>query len=521
MKKMSSLLYREWKISKKNLIPMVIFIVAMAILMWITEISIIESLKKDTFTDSPQTIDAMLIRTLSIMVIMMFTIIPVSEDYSFQADINSGWLTYSYALPVTPFERISAKFIKRTIICTVSTAFALADVWGMCKVSGKPFKEEYIVYAFIFIDVFIFKKCIDSFFILNARNNNELKKATTYSLISFSLIIYAVISRNIDTEKIIKEENSIDDILPELKISCLMWAVPVMIVLIALDFIINCWRMKNAYTGNFLKKKSNTDYCKNTEIKSHGILKGYIYKEFVQNRFAVIFSAFIPLAITAFFVIIYFFTESFTQEENNLSENNFITDGYFNLMILVCGFFTMIAFIPQIFQGEGKKLNACIISYPNGSKQYIYYKYVMVFMLNGIFMIVNIFNQGLINTVYYLLFGKECQNMIFACITAFYFQIFICAVDIPFIVKFGVKKSSIVKISLLILTAIATAIIITFIPETLTDSIFKTIIMIYKGEVNDTLSMIFSFLPYVTALIFVCSYKISYRFFRKGAVSYE
>lgn len=91
-------------------------------------------------------------------------------------DITSGWNTYSYALPVTAFEKAAARYAIKLITSTIGMAAAIAGAAILYAVGGSTPKPGTILSFWLVLDAFLIYDIIYQTIILRAKDKKTLKK---------------------------------------------------------------------------------------------------------------------------------------------------------------------------------------------------------------------------------------------------------------------------------------------------------------------------------------------------------
>ncbi|MDE6032003.1 MAG: ABC-2 transporter permease, partial [Oscillospiraceae bacterium] len=176
-----------------------------------------------------------------------------------------------------------------------------------------------------------------------------------------------------------------------------------------------------------------------------------------------------------------------------------------------------------VFRGDDKKLWAYfVVSTPQGVKGFLYRKYVITVMMNLVYMASGIFADNLLATVNYFATGNELTtSMSSLYILGVFFLMSVSALDIPFTVRYGAKKGSIVKMIIMLSISTAAIMVYSLMPEAIQDKVTQVMIALYNGEANDALMLITSLLPYIILAAFLFSYKIACGVFMKGVNEYD
>lgn len=99
----------------------------------------------------------------------------------------------------------------------------------------------------------------------------------------------------------------------------------------------------------------------------------------------------------------------------------------------------------------------------------------------------------------------------------FFIQLIFAAIDIPFIVRFGVKLGSIIKTVVVISLVLIFTVVFVISPTAVVNT-FDAIGTVFDGEIS---GLVFtSIFPYLAFGLFYFSYKISCAIYMKGVESY-
>ena len=515
-----SLLFREFRLAKKIIFIQAALLLSFMAMVWGMVLS------QDDVAEMLDTVTLMI--TLEAM-------LPVFTDDNFRADINSGWLSYSYSLPIDPLTRVSVRFIQRFSVTFVSILLSLVNSAALCAFVGKPFGFNQIVWHIVFLVMMSLYFLPNQLIILRSRSAAEMKKLQTVAgLTMFGLIVVVIvgifIANGVTFEKLADEEWSID--LPVFTVSSLLWALPLLIILLAVSFFAEYTSLRSAYP-NTKRPQSAKPEKKPAEIiadkpeaapakKTDGAV-GLLYKELKQNRLVFFLTALTPLIMTLFPFAVW----SVDALANHKSVNEWFemsTNIIIRVVMLVGGFFCVSGLMSEVFSGDDKKLWAYfVVSTPQGVKGFIYRKYVIMFMVILTFIISGILAEHLLATVNYFVTGNELTTgLATVYIVIVFLLMFTSALDIPFTVRYGSKKGSIVKTIVMILLLTAVVAVYSLIPEEISSKITEAVISFFNGEANTSLLLIIvCLLPYMAMAAFVFSYRISCKLFLKGANEYD
>lgn len=505
-----SLLFREFKLAKKIIIIQVALLLSFMALVWGMVLS------QDDVAEVLDTVTLMI--TLEAM-------LPVLMDENFKYDINSGWLNYSYALPIRPLTRVAVRFIHRFSVTSGNILLSLINGAALYAFAGKPFGVDRIVWHIVILAMVIMSFLPNELFLLRARSAAEMKKMQTLAgLTSFALVVAVIvgifIANGVTLESFAGEEFAVD--LPVFTASSLLWAVPLLVVMIAVSFFAEYLSLGSPYPNAVRFKKSENkaaEFSQKSVLpkKSDGAV-GLLYKELKQNRIAIIFAALTPILFTLF---PFCFTIIDTVANHKGVEGHFemAANPIIRVLMFVACFFTISGLISEVFNGDNKKLWAYfVISTPQGVKGFIYRKYVITLLTSVIYMVSGIFADQLLATMNYFATGIELETSLSsAYLIAVYMLMFASAFDIPFTLRFGAQRGSILKMTVLTLLCAGGVAGYSLIPDEIRMKITEAVISFFNGEAGASLPLIIAcLLPYLAFAAFLLSYKISCKAYMKG-----
>lgn len=516
--KFRSLMFQEFRISGKTILLQAGLLLMGIALSW----GVLLSISSESFTaeDMGRVIDAVILETA--LIGSMYPLI----DETFKSNINSGWLNYSYALPIKPLERAAARFVRRFSVGIGSALISLCNSAILCAYLSKPFGAAQIVWYLVILAAVTLGTLPDELIVLRARSGAEMKKMRSIAGLTMTvLIVVAVLiifkASGMTLESLSDSEAVIN--LPVFTAGSLAWAVPLLLAMMAASFFAGYYSLRSAYSGK-VKTEKETD-----EIKPEAALatkadgpKGLLYKELKQNKLILIFAAAAPILLTAYpfcFAAIGVMTGNTDVTELFETATNMV----FRVLMWVIGIFVASGLMSEVFRGDDKKLWAYfIVSTPQGVKGFLYRKYVMTLMVNLIYMISGIFAESVLATAHYFATGKELTSSIQTLyLSGVFLLMFVSTFDIPFTVRYGSKRGSIVKMIVMLSLCMAGVAVFSLLPHSVQSKLVETVTSILGGESNDVLALISSLFPYIAFAAFLLSYRIACRVFMKGVNEYD
>lgn len=178
----------------------------------------------------------------------------IGEDNGvYKSDVNTGWLTFSYALPLNTFEKTMARYISKLIVIAVGAIFTIIGTVLVYTVGGCALNGNILLSLFVFIDaMLIFNIALDAF-IMRATDTKALKKMGAAAGIVIAVLIFLPdilsLGKTGSGDEIISEEAlqsvaATNDILCKFEMPEILGyiSIPLMIVILIVGFIIT---MKN------------------------------------------------------------------------------------------------------------------------------------------------------------------------------------------------------------------------------------------------------------------------------------
>lgn len=173
----------------------------------------------------------------------------IAEDSDvFKSDINTGWFTYSYALPITAFEKTMAGYLVKAMAILLGAVSTLLGAWGINKIAGISMDKNVFVTFFIVLDIFLAFHCLIQAASLLAKDMKQSKAVQGIAAGVILVIAFACIVPNLISHKFFESFSATDEgmAIPNLVIGIcskladkLQYAVlPFTLVLLALGFLI-------------------------------------------------------------------------------------------------------------------------------------------------------------------------------------------------------------------------------------------------------------------------------------------
>ncbi|MBR4085893.1 MAG: hypothetical protein IKK33_16585 [Lachnospiraceae bacterium] len=148
MKKYKVLLFREWKVTKKFYITRtLLFLFSVAMFGVVAFVSSPKNGGPAVGAAADKTILALM---LSFFVGCLSAILVAEDNGTYKSDVNSGWLNFSRALPITSFEKAVVKYLFRAMVILVGMILTVLSVAEICLMVGTPIQLS-AIYAFFWV----------------------------------------------------------------------------------------------------------------------------------------------------------------------------------------------------------------------------------------------------------------------------------------------------------------------------------------------------------------------------------
>lgn len=518
--KFRSLMFRELRLSKKGIIlqfSLQLLMIAAEWAMMLTSVG-----EGDFSAEQISGTADILIMTNALMGTMYLML-----DEIFKADINSGWLEFSYALPITPFERTAARLAHRASVCIAGAALSLCGAAAICAYTGKPFGANQIFRHIVVFAAAILLNIPNNIFVLRARKRGGLKKAQTAAGLTMTGLMIAMVAviflaSGVDLKNLTETDTFFK--LPEFTAGALAWAVPLLLAVTAASFFTAYGSLRAAYQGAPKPERESAEEHEKPALpaKTDGAV-GLLYKELKQNRLVLILTACVPVLFTAF-PFCFSAIEVMAGSSDVYKMFEMSTNIIMRTLMYILGFFAVSGLMTEVFKGDDKKLWAYFtVSLPQGVKGFMYRKYVITLMMNLIYMVSGIFAEHMLASVNYFVTGTELTtNMQGLYISGVFMLMFTSALDIPFTVRYGSKKGSMIK--MITMLSVCTAVIAAYsllLPDNVREWITDAAAAVFNGKANDTAALLLSICPYIALAAFLLSYRVSCGVFMKGVDEYD
>lgn len=250
-------------------------------------------------------------------------------------------------------------------------------------------------------------------------------------------------------------------------------------------------------------------------------MNGLLYKNMRLNRLYFILSAIVPMCTMSLFVIMNCATTNL-QDGLELCADG-LTQAFFLVCAVVC---LALSHSNTIACDESKKWAHFIVSSPKGAKGQVLSRYTVIFLLSAITAASAIVTDLLIFTLIKLFTDADPNMNIKIVAVLFFAMIFVDALELPFLFRFGSKRGAFVKMMMGLVLIIAVMIYLLFgpLPEDMDgfmDAVMQFIDDFRHGITPKAVKIFCRVFPFVSLGAFVISYFISCKFYLKGVESYD
>lgn len=237
MKKYKSLIFREWKILQNRMKYALLLIVSFVALSFLT------------FYLNPQEDFSSFPAFISLFLFAITAFMCLGRNDVYKSDKESGWLTYSECLPITPDDR--ARSATLLLVLEITVMFII-DVIGYevnCIAAGIKMNPRLLILSIILFDVYIGIYVLKTAVMTFCPNGQEKKGQIVLYIIACLVIGYIFISvfpiiniindmseaqmENFDLPKVVVEE------ILKLVNQFALVAIPLLIVIVVAYFFVS------------------------------------------------------------------------------------------------------------------------------------------------------------------------------------------------------------------------------------------------------------------------------------------
>ena len=499
MKKYKSLIYYEFRLNRKlNIIRAVLFVVSILPFVLFLMVSKSEGME------------------LSEMVMQICMLVSVCNLYSFlmssidfKKEIDSGWLRCSFVLPFTTTERVATMILYNMLSTCVIVICNLVCIAGFCAYTDTPFYNGYIVAQFLWITLFMILLIVNHFFIFFARTSDVLLKMNSRSFVS-GLLVMALILLVIIKVSGIDATGLLHYIRPSnLSAGLLIWLIPLLLILIAVHYAVIYHRLNRYDIERVINRKRKQSDKADIIPLTHSFPKGFLYKEIKQYFKTIITIAAMPVLLFVSSIICVVINSSDNMIEGSILSISTLPE---MRVIPAAGVLIMLEVLSIFFQGDDRKLWAYFTASTSGGiKAFLKSKYTFIIALNCLYFVCWCIIDVVLMYLHNAVSGDKTGFLFDAGIAFFFLALFLTAIAIPFYIRFGITKGSVIRIIALIAITVVICIIIYIFP----DEAFGKMLEVIMNMMNCKIAAL------VSLVTMILSYHISCKLFMKGVEEYN
>ena len=258
-------------------------------------------------------------------------------------------------------------------------------------------------------------------------------------------------------------------------------------------------------------------------------MKGLLFKELYQNKFTFSFALLFAPTIIAFMFIVngisaVYDGDSFSDGIRIFYEDaeNIINVAMYLMTVMVVDLIIM----KSLDCDEMKKWAYFISSTPELVKGQIYTKYLSVFMHISIMSVSIYVVDLLLCAICNGVLGMVIPSFAVFSVIALYYELFVKAVEIHFIVRFGSKRGNAVKAAMIGGFFVLLMLYFLFGPlpadeDAIMEALYQAYEKLINGELNEWVYFVQGILPFAAVGSYILSYFISCKLYLKGVETYD
>lgn len=238
-------------------------------------------------------------------------------------------------------------------------------------------------------------------------------------------------------------------------------------------------------------------------------MKGYLYKEWKQNRILFLLTVIVAICVAFLPILLVMTREKSVTKEVFLA---FAQKGIlFQILCVILGLMMSLTLQDITLRNDDRRSwGYFVASNPKGVSGYIFTKYMMIALMCMIFFAVSAGCDYVFTLMAKNIGDIKIHAMTKILATLMFVQLLLQAVDIPFSIRFGVKKGNTIKCILYMSVIIIFILIFLINPEGVAN-------LISKIETDWELPKLGEwFLPIISIILYVISGMISCKLYLKG-----
>ena len=242
-------------------------------------------------------------------------------------------------------------------------------------------------------------------------------------------------------------------------------------------------------------------------------MTGLIYKEWRHNRLYIVMPAVFGMAAILVPILITALNgdglQGLTGEQGTV----------IRIIALLLGFLSAGTAQNFALRGDDRKAWAVFIaSSPETADGFLRIKYEMIFAMSVLIVSSCVFLDQLLSAVVFDVAGKGLSDISSVYMTLAFLQIFLRAIDIPFIIRFGYKRGIMIKTIIVVVLFIMLTVTIMVNREGIGAAVK---VWLENGFDKELIGRLTTLFPFVALAAYFLSYYISCRIYMKGVEQYD
>ncbi len=258
MNKMKALLWREYMLGRKKTLFSLLTFAMLTILCWLALVSVRHGNLADAFKNLDKEMPGMskglsnLVYYAAMYVPVFMSIPLIDENGAVSADLKSGWKLFSRTLPVTPAEKLGAKYILKGIFIAAVFLVDLGNFAVVSLLADKALTGFHVNVLLLLLNIGLLSELIKCAVLYRARTEKGMALA---EFASVAVLIIACIPYFRRLNKSVSGFSGEESLLTLFRIMGVMaddmksifpFMVPVMIVLLAGGFFLHLTIIRRA-----------------------------------------------------------------------------------------------------------------------------------------------------------------------------------------------------------------------------------------------------------------------------------
>lgn len=167
MKKYKSLLFREYKLSRNHYLFRLVILILFIGLVFLTLL-----LNREESQETKESIT----KFMSLLFAMIAGFVCADDDGVYRSDINTGWNTYSYCLPVSLWEKVIVRYLVKVFAILAGAGITALGCQIIAIGAGTKADMRMMLVFLLIADIYLLLQIAIDFLSLMAKDAKESKK---------------------------------------------------------------------------------------------------------------------------------------------------------------------------------------------------------------------------------------------------------------------------------------------------------------------------------------------------------